>query len=414
MNAFAFLVQNLRFLGFGLACTLASNFGQTFFISLFGAYIRDDFGLSHGEFGSLYGGATFISAGIILWAGRQIDRVDLRAFAAVVLVGLALSCALMAVAYSPWIVAISFVGLRLFGQGLLRHTAVISMARYFDTARGRAMSVVGLGFPFAEATFPWLLVMILSTLTWREAWGGFALYIMALHLPLALWLLKGHGVRHAKLEERLKTEDQASTSLTQRQLVSDWRFQMIVPAALMGPFIMTGLFFHQVAIATAKGWDLSLLAASFPAFAGASVLSSLVAGSLVDKRGPGYILPLFVLPLTLSLLVVALLDQPWSAPLYLGLGGLTVGASSVLISAAWAETYGVRHLGAIRSLTSSMAVISTALAPMLVGWLLDAGLQIASIALGAASLTFVTGLLVMAPARALREKKQNPAHKQNL
>ena len=405
MNTFAFLIENRRFLGFGLACTLASNFGQTFFIALFGDHIRADFGLSHSDFGGLYGVATLISAVVILWAGRQIDRVDLRLYAGVIFGGLAISSALMAASSSPWLLGLAFVGLRLFGQGLLRHTAVISMARYFDAARGRAMSVVGLGFPIAEATFPAALVLILSVLSWREAWGGFALYIVALHLPLALWLLKGHGVRHAQLEERLKTEEPHLDDLTQRRLMTDWRFQMIVPASLMGPFLMTGLFFHQIAIADAKGWDIALLAASFPAFAAATVTASLITGWVVDRSGPGVVLPVFAIPLTLALIVVATLDQTWSAPLYFSLGGLTVGASGVLISAAWADTFGVRHLGAIRSLTSSMTVVSTALAPVLVGWLLDAGFAIPAIAYGGAGLALLTNVLVLVPARELRRQK---------
>lgn len=406
MASLAFLSDNKRFLGFGLACTLASNFGQTFFIALFGDHIREDFSLSHGDFGAVYGAATLISAGVILWAGRQIDRVDLRLFSAAVFAGLAISAGLMALAHNLWVLGAAFFGLRLFGQGLLRHTAVISMARYFDTARGRAMSLVSLGYPFAEATFPTLLVMILAVLSWREAWGFFALYIAALHLPLALWLLKGHGVRHAKLEQRLKEQDDGSGDLTQRTLMRDWRFQLIVPAALMGPFMMTGLFFHQLAIAEAKGWDIALLAASFPAFAGTTVASSLLTGWVVDRHGPGVVLPIFVLPLSLALVVVALFDQTWSAPLYHSLGGLTVGASTVLVSAAWAEAFGVRHLGAIRSLTSSMTVLSTALAPVLMGWFLDLGMSISNIALGAAFVAFLTGVLIQSPAKWLRTQKR--------
>ncbi|HEY9079794.1 MFS transporter [Magnetovibrio sp.] len=405
MNTLTFLIQNARFLGFGLACTLASNFGQTFFIALFGDHIRADFDLSHSDFGGLYAVATLLSATVILWAGRKIDRVDLRLYTGVVFAGLALSGALMAATYSPWVLVVAFFGLRLFGQGLLRHTAVVSMARYFDAARGRAMSVVGLGYPIAEATFPAALVVILSAISWREAWGGFALYIFTVHLPLALWLLKGHGVRHAALQERLKAEDADKGDLTQRRLMSDWRFQMIVPASLMGPFMMTGLFFHQLAIADSKGWDIGLLAASFPAFAGASVAASLISGWVVDRFGPGVVLPVFIAPLTLALIVVASLDQTWSAPLYFSLGGLTVGASGVLISAAWAETFGVRHLGAIRSLTSSMAVVSTALAPALVGWLLDAGISVSAIAYGGAGVALLTNALVLFPAKELRRKK---------
>lgn len=403
MNTLTFLMENRRFLAFGLACTLASNFGQTFFIALFGDHVRAEFSLSHGEFASIYGLATLVSAAIILWAGRQIDKLDLRFYTAAVMAGLALSAAVFALATGPLLLTLAFVGLRLFGQGLLRHTAIVSMARYFDTARGRAVSVVGLGYPIAEATFPALLVIILASLSWREAWGVFALYIAVLHLPLVLWLLKGHGVRHAKLEEKLKESGDDDTPLTQRALLGDWRFITIVPAALMGPFIMTGIFFHQLALAEAKGWTMELLAASFPAFAASTVISNLITGWLVDRQGPGRILPVFVLPLGLSLLVIATQDQTWSVPLYMMLGGLTIGSSSVLISAAWAETYGVRHLGTIRSLTSALAVVSTALAPVLVGELLDIGTAFSSIAYGAAALVFSSAVLILAPAKRLRE-----------
>jgi len=214
--------------------------------------------------------------------------------------------------------------------------------------------------------------------------------------------LKGHGERHRSLEEKLARENDGARPLTGRAIAADWRFQLIVPASLMGPFMMTGLFFHQLAIAESKGWTLELLAASFPAFAAATVASSLLTGGLVDRWGPGRVLPAFVWPLVAGLVVVAAFDQPFAAPLYLALGGLTTGASTVLISAAWAETFGVRHLGRIRSLTSSLAVLSTAIAPIWAGWLLDGGWSVSGIALGAAAIVTCSGLLVQFPARELR------------
>jgi len=39
--------------------------------------------------------------------------------------------------------------------------------------------------------------------------------------------------------------------------------------------------------------------------------------------------------------------------------------------ALWAELYGVRHLGAIKAMVSSLMVVCTAGSPILAGWLLD-------------------------------------------
>ena len=52
-----------------------------------------------------------------------------------------------------------------------------------------------------------------------------------------------------------------------------------------------------------------------------------------------------------------------------------------------------------------MAVVSTALAPALVGWLLDAGISVSAIAYGGAGVALLTNALVLFPAQELRRKK---------
>ncbi len=42
MGHWGFIVENRRFLTFGLLLTVFASFGQTFFIALFGAEIRAD------------------------------------------------------------------------------------------------------------------------------------------------------------------------------------------------------------------------------------------------------------------------------------------------------------------------------------------------------------------------------------
>lgn len=401
MHTLHFLFSNKRFLAFGLMCTFGANAGQTFFIALFGDAIRAEFALSHGGFATLYSIATLISAAIILWAGRRIDDVDLRVYVAIVIGGLALSAAGMAVAGNEAMLVAALFGLRLFGQGLLRHTAVVSMARYFERTRGRAMSVVGLGYPLGEALLPAVAIATLAALGWRASWGWIAVGILVIYLPLVQLLLKGHTERHRAYEH---AQSKSSDTFTAKgRIVADGRFQLILPAALMAPFLLTGVFFHQLALAHDKGWDVVWLAASFPAYAGATVAASLICGAWVDKRGPGQILPWFIWPLIASMGVIAVAQHPFWVPVYLALGGLTTGASAVLITATWAETFGTRRLGQVRAVASAFAVLATAAAPLLVGLALDGGTPVASIALSGGAIALVAGLLVLIPAKALRE-----------
>ena len=93
-----FILENRRFLGFGLLAAALSGFGQTFFVSLFSEPIRTTFDLGHGGFGLYYGLATLGSAAAVIVVGRLLDRVDLRLFAVGAVAGLALGAALLGVA----------------------------------------------------------------------------------------------------------------------------------------------------------------------------------------------------------------------------------------------------------------------------------------------------------------------------
>ena len=54
-NYIRFAVDNRRFLSFGFLVALSSSFGQTFFIGVFGPGLREEFGLTHSDWG-LVGG----------------------------------------------------------------------------------------------------------------------------------------------------------------------------------------------------------------------------------------------------------------------------------------------------------------------------------------------------------------------
>ena len=98
LSYLAFIAAHGRMLAFGFLLTLFSSFGQTFFISLSGGYIREEFGLTNAEFGLLYSIATLGSATALIWAGRWIDTTGLRRYVTAVCLALAAACIGMATA----------------------------------------------------------------------------------------------------------------------------------------------------------------------------------------------------------------------------------------------------------------------------------------------------------------------------
>ncbi|MBK5943146.1 hypothetical protein CCR79_04605 [Halorhodospira halophila] len=370
-----FVIENRRFLGFGLLAAALSGFGQTFFVSLFSEPIRATFDLGHGGFGLYYGIATLGSAAAVVWLGRALDRIDLRVFAAATVIGLAAGALLLGVAEHAAVLLLALLLLRLSGQGLMTHMAFSSMARYFDARRGRALGLAALGLPAAEAVLPASAVVLMAFLAWQQVWLLVAALLLFIGLPALLVLLRGHGTRRRRIE-RLADEQPAGAGWRRRDVLRDRRMWFYLPGVLAAPTAVTFLFFHQVHIADTRGWPLELMAASFLGFAAAHVVGLLFGGPWVDRITARRALPLALLPLLTGLTLAAVFTGPWVVPAYMLLAGLSAGVGAPAINALWAELYGIHNLGGIRALAHAAMSFATALSPPATGLLLDWGVPV--------------------------------------
>lgn len=377
---------------FGFLMVFLSGQGQTFLISLYGGELRTTFDLSNAEFGGLYSLATLMSGLLVISVGRGVDRLPLPVFTAGVILGAAAGGLLLALAPMAWLLVPAFLLLRLCGQGLMVHVAQTTVGRRIETGRGTAISMVTVGFPTAEAVMPMVVVALIAAFGWRGSWLLLALFLVIVALPLALTLLRmerrsiqssrdrGSGDGLAGEEESLGAAP-GRRDWTRAEVLRDSRFYRILPALLAPPILITALFFHQVPIAEAKGWSLELVSTAFTAFASTHVLSLLLSGPLVDRIGAQRLLGFYLLPLLFALAVVGFVPGGWAAPLYLGLAGLCIGTAGTLMGALWPELYGLRHLGGIRAMAHGAMVLGTAAGPVLIGFLLDIGMNVPTLAL---------------------------------
>ncbi len=384
---FRFVVANAPFLGFGLLLACFSSFGQTFYIGLFGAAIRAEFELSHAGFGSLYMAGTLVSGMAFAFAGRLIDRVSLRYYAALALVGLATACAIMASSAGVLMLAIALGTLRFFGQGLVTHTAHTATARHFDRDRGKALSVVMLGHPLGEALLPPVAVALAVLLGWREVWWAASALLVVAILPSALVLLP-------RMPAPVRPGSASVGAWA--MLFRDRRFLLALPAVLSPAFVSTGYMFHVEPLARGQGWGMELVAAAFTAFAAAKVVTSLGVGPAIDRFGARAMLPALLLPLIATCLALSAGTAPWIAFVFMALLGISGGLTQTLLGAIWAEVYGVAQLGAIRSVFFVLMVFSSALAPAAFGWAIDAGASLAGLGLGCAAWMAGAKLLLLA------------------
>lgn len=393
-----FFTRNARFVGFGFSLALFSSFGQTFYVALFNGVLNDELGLSSSELGTLYGAATFGSAVLLMWIGKLIDAWDLRTFTIFTFIILAAACLMFANATGPLTLMLAMLGLRLGGQGLMSHTALTSMSRYFENERGLAVSIANMGFAAGVAVFPVIGALIIATYGWRGIWTGSAVVILFVFLPWALFLLRGHVTRHASYVTRQsapldENSPPRSIGWTRSQVLRDRRFYLLLPIMMSLPFVATGIQFHQILLVEEKGWVLATFASGYFVAASFNVVGGLGAGGLIARLGGiNRMVPWFMAPLCVSMVLLISFDTPVIIWIYMITNGLNGGMFGVVHNVLWAELYGTQNLGAIRSLITSTTIFAAALAPAVMGWLLDSGWTMRLIA--AASLGYI--LIAMA------------------
>ncbi|MDB3986754.1 MFS transporter [bacterium] len=372
---------SLKVILFGFIFTFFSSFGQSYFIGIFNSSIRADLSITHGQFGTIYASATLFSSLILMWIGKKIDDMDAFKFSIFVIILLSVACYFFS---TIKILPLLFIGiflLRLSGQGLMSHTASTIVSRYFEKTRGKALSVTWLGLSAAEFILPVLMVFLLTIISWRHIWISISILVI-IFLPLTSLFL----IKKLKLDSRENSNENVTNiknnikQWTRLEVLKDYRFYIISLNMLSLPSIATGVFVYQSFILTSKNWGPFIMAQSFMAYSILSVITLSISGFLIDKYTSRKLLIYMNIPLFISAIILHLFDSPYSSFIFLGLIGISNGFANVLGSSTWAEIYGVKHIGAIKALTTGLMVFATAVGTAVFGILIDAGYTINSIA----------------------------------
>lgn len=133
------------------------------------------------------------------------------------------------------------------------------------------------------------------------------------------------------------------------------------------------VFFHQVYLTEIRGWDLSLFAGSTPVLSVFAIAATFAAGWLIDRFNSTVLLPAMLVFLALANLTLGMVASPVAILVYMACIGTAFGMYAPIFGAVWAELYGTRHLGAIKSSVTALMVLGTALSPGISGWLIDLG-----------------------------------------
>ena len=378
---------NKKVIIFGFIFTFFSSFGQSFFLGLFNAPIRNELGITHGQFGNIYATATIFSSLLLIWVGKKIDEYQIIYYSFFVILLLFFSSLFFSFINSIIFLSIGIFLMRFSGQGLMSHTSTTTISRFFEKSRGKALSTIWFGLSSAEFILPVLVTYLFVIYSWRSVWQGIAIIII-IFLPYVVL----NTIKKIKLDSREKDLDPKKNfkikSWRRREVIKDYRFYIVSLNMLAMPWIATGVFVYQSFISDSKMWNIYTIPKAFMVYSLASIITLFFSGFLVDKFTSRKLITIMNIPLLISMFVLFYYQHEISAFIFLGLVGISNGLANVLGSSTWAEIYGVKFIGSIKALTTAFMVFSTAFGTAVFGLMIDNGFSIENIA-------FVSGIYIV-------------------
>ncbi|KIN62838.1 Major facilitator superfamily protein [Sulfitobacter noctilucicola] len=373
MQYLSFLRANWLFLLAGFLLTFTSSYGQTYFISLFAGEIKTDFNLTDGQWGGIYTIGTTLSAVVMIWAGVLTDRFRVRALALVVMCCLAAACVAMSVNTSWVLLVFVIFALRLTGQGMMSQLGAVAMVRWFEATRGKALSLSSMGFAAGQAILPVVFVGLFAIVNWRSLWI-LAACIIVVTIPFLLLLLRQERTPQSMAQEA-QIAGMQGHHWSRAQMLKSGLFYMMIPMVLGPSAWGTALFFQQVHLTEVKGWDLVSYVALMPVYTLATITATFVSGWAIDRFSVSWVVPFQMLPFALGFAVLAFADTIFMAGVGLTIFGVGQGLQGTATSTFWAEYYGTRHIGAIKSVAAALMVFGSAIGPGVTGALIDMGID---------------------------------------
>ncbi|MCB2428365.1 MFS transporter [Methylophaga pinxianii] len=388
---FSLIRSQFGLLAIGFIALFTGNLGQSFFIGLFQSDIANSLNLSTGEFGAVYAALTMTSGFLVLHFGQKLDWIAPRRYALLVLTALLTGVILLTT--SPWLIpAVIGLGLvRLCGQGLMTHFGSTLAGREFTVNRGRALGLVSLGMPLGEIILAPIIALLLGWLSWQQIWWAVAVVIFLIWLSL-LFMAQWPDAPEIK-------RDSSGNKIKGPNPMLEKRFWLIIPLTMALPVTLTGIFIYQAQMttdlnATTTAYALGLTLMGIARFPGA-----LLGGRWIDELGVALLARLYLAPFALAIIVAVLAGGNAGILILMVGAGISLGMSSPVVDSLLVVLWGREHLGRVRSVKSAFMVFSTGLAPAVLGFLIEDGVQFEAILIGMLIFMLIGWLLALTPIR---------------
>ncbi len=377
-------------------------------------FFIEDFGLDRTAVSSLYGAGTFAASLSLTWVGRQIDLWGNRRVGLVIGALFGIVLLLCSLINGPIMLFFAFAGMRGLGQGSLPLVSSTAVANWFRYRRGRMMSLLALSFALFQGIYVNVARVLLETMDWRQVFIVLAAGVAALAVPTFGLLMRNRPENYGLSPDKdLPVKTQANTK--EQGAEDNWTLKEALCTPILWIFVVsrmlpsawgTGLILHQVSIFADLDHSVQVATETFALISLFTAGASLLAGYLIDRVKPSYVVALQMLALLAASLLAMTMRETWLLIMYALAFGLGMGIGYVFDGAVWPNLFGRQFQGEIRGFVYTASVIGSAIGPALFGLSYDyAGGYDLALWAGAGLCLVVLALALAAPS----PKRRQPA-----
>lgn len=364
----------------GLGVFLAGP-AQSSGVSVFVDPMREHFGWSRSFVSTAYAIANLLTAMAVVLSGRLLDRWGHRAVLTGTAIGFGLALLAMSAVRGPISLVIGFTTLRGLGIGALLLTCRTLPSQWYVRGRGRALSFVALGGSLSLALVPLTNELLIQHYGWQTTWRLNALVVWACLVPVAALVVRNRPEAIGQYPDGDPVPVPQAAGAAAPGVTLTWSpgaaartrvFWILLGASVVPGLVSTGLDFNQVSIFTAQGLSATIAASVFIVSSAVWLVASFVAGALVDRAPPRYVLVAGQVLLGVAMLTLTFADTVPLALLYAAAYGAGRGVWAVAIDATWPAYFGRDRLGSIRGMTFAVETVGAAIGPIPFGLVYDA------------------------------------------
>ena len=331
----------------GPALVLAAGFlvlfiagGSRFAVGLTLRPIVDDLGWDRSDIGLAVAVFQFVSAGATFVAGQLADRTGLRLVLGGGLVVCGIGIGLMSFMVAPWQALLLYGVIYALGNGAASMSPVgVMVTRAFPTRAGFANAVAMSGMSVGQLVTIAVLAAALTLMSWQSIylWLGVAHIVL---VPMLLLMIPRKQSAHAPSAR----SDGGLNILAAAKGRQFWLLLVIYAICGFDDFFVTT---HVVAFSQDRGVD-AFLAGNLLAVMGLTGLIGVVAGgAFSDRFGPVWPTAIAFAARIVVLALVMIDQSPLSIAIFALVFGATFLVTAPLTIVFVAESFGMRHLGAL-------------------------------------------------------------------